>query len=73
MQAKFPHWSETLVRLAAGALEVYRSRYTDVFVRGFVALIWVMIGEDYLRAHNGVYFLSTAPFTLAFHRSPSSI
>ena len=57
VQAKFPHWSETLVRLAAGALEIYRSRYTDVFVRDFVALIWVMIGEEYLRAHNGVCFL----------------
>ena len=50
-------WPEQLVRLAAAALTVYRTRYTDLFVRDHVALLWVMEGGHYLRSHGGVCYL----------------
>ena len=57
VKQRFPHWPDELVRLAAGAIEIYRTRYTDIFVRDFVALLWIMVGDQFLRAHNGVCYL----------------
>ena len=52
-----PSWSDTLVRAAAAGLTVYRTRYQDLFVRDYVALLWIMEGERYLRSHNGTCYL----------------
>jgi len=52
-----PTWSEDMVRLTAAALNVYRTRLTDIFVRDFVGLVWIIEGERYIRAHRGVCYL----------------
>ena len=57
VRERFPDWSEKLVRLGAAAITVYRTRYSDMFVRDFVALVWVMEGERFLRAHGGVCYM----------------
>ena len=54
VRSRYPMWQEDFVRAAAGALTVYRTRYTDLFVRDYVASIWIIEGQRYLRAHNGV-------------------
>ncbi|CAE7587277.1 unnamed protein product [Symbiodinium natans] len=51
------HWSEEMIRMAAAAITVYRTRYTDIFVHDFVGLIWIIEGERFLRAHRGVCYL----------------
>ena len=33
-----PTWPEDMVRLAASAINVYRTRLTDIFVRDFVSI-----------------------------------
>lgn len=50
-------WPDQMVRLAAAALTVYRTRYTDLFIRDHVALLWVMEGGNFLRSHGGVCYL----------------
>ncbi|CAE7810987.1 unnamed protein product [Symbiodinium sp. CCMP2592] len=50
-------WPDQMVRLAAAALTVYRTRYTDLFIRDHVALLWVMEGGHFLRSHGGVCYL----------------
>ena len=57
VRSRYPMWQEDFVRVAAGALTVYRTRYTDLFVRDYVALIWIIEGQRYLRAHNGICYL----------------
>ncbi|CAE7630170.1 unnamed protein product [Symbiodinium sp. CCMP2592] len=52
-----PTWSDMLVRAAAAGLTVYRTRYQDLFVRDYVALLWIMEGERYLRSHNSTCYL----------------
>ena len=52
-----PTWPEDMVRLSAAAINVYRTRLTDIFVRDFVGLIWIIEGERYIRAHRGVCYL----------------
>ncbi|CAE7561822.1 unnamed protein product [Symbiodinium sp. CCMP2592] len=50
-------WPEDMVRLTAAAINVYRTRLTDIFVRDFVGLVWIIEGDRYIRAHRGVCFL----------------
>ena len=52
-----PAWPEDLVRLCAGAMTVYRTRYSDILVHDFVSLLWIIEGERYLRAHRGVCYV----------------
>ena len=47
-------WSDARKRLAAGALCVYRKRLVDISMREKVLLLYIMCGEDMLRAHDGV-------------------
>jgi hypothetical protein len=49
-------WPKPLIRLAVGALTVYRMRLIDMFVREHVHLLWIIEGEDHLRIHNGVCY-----------------
>ena len=51
-----PAWSDHMRHLAA-ALGVYRTRISDLFVRDYVALLWVIEGDRFLRAHGGVCYL----------------
>ena len=52
-----PAWSDHMRHLAAAALGVYRTRISDLFVRDYVALLWVIEGDRFLRAHGGVCYL----------------
>ena len=52
-----PTWPEDMVRLTAAAINVYRTRLTDIFVRDFVGLVWIIEGDRYIRPHRGVCFL----------------
>ena len=52
-----PTWSPPFVRLVAGALTVYRTRYSDMLIRDNVALLWMMEGENHMRARDGVCYL----------------
>ncbi|CAE7200946.1 unnamed protein product [Symbiodinium natans] len=54
---RHPTWPETVQHLAAAALTCYRARLSDMFVRDYVALLWVMEGDRFLRAHNGTCYL----------------
>lgn len=57
IRVRQPTWPEDMVRLAASALNVYRTRFTDIFVRDLVSLIWMIEGDRYIRAHRGVCYL----------------
>ncbi|CAE7209382.1 unnamed protein product, partial [Symbiodinium microadriaticum] len=57
IRVRQPTWPEDMVRLAASAINVYRTRLTDIFVRDFVSLIWIIEGGRYIRAHRGVCYL----------------
>ena len=56
-RTRYPGWSDNLTRLGAAAVCVYRTRYTDLFMTDYVALLWVIEGERFLRAHNGRCYL----------------
>ena len=53
---RHPTWPKHLIRLAVGALTVYRMRLIDMFVREHVHLLWIIEGEDHLRVHNGICY-----------------
>jgi hypothetical protein len=54
-----PGWPHDFARLMVGALAVYRMRLIDMTVREHVLLLYIVEGDDYMRAHNGVvYFLN---------------
>ena len=57
IRVRQPTWPEDMVRLAASALNVYRTRLTDIFVRDLVSLIWLIEGDRFIRAHRGVCYL----------------
>ena len=57
VRSREPSWEEDLVRLAAAAIHVYRTRFTDIFVRDLVGLLWIIEGNRYIRAHRGVCYL----------------
>ena len=48
-RTRYPGWSDNLTRLG--------TRYTDLFMTDYVALLWVIEGERFLRAHNGRCYL----------------
>ena len=52
-----PEWSEEMICLGAAAINVHRVRLSDIFVRDYVGLIWIIEGERYIRAHRGVCYL----------------
>ena len=56
-RAHQPAWPEDMIRVGAAAILVRRTRCTDLFVRGFVGLIWIIEGERFIRAHGGVCYL----------------
>ena len=56
-RAHQPAWPEDMTRVGAAAILVYRTRYTDLFVRDFAGLIWIIEGERFIRAHAGVCYL----------------
>ncbi len=49
-------WGFRTRRLAVAALMIYRMRLGDVFLREHVMMMWVIFGEDTLRAHNGTCY-----------------
>ena len=54
---QFPGLNEQVLRVAIGALSVYRLRLTDMHVREMVLLLWVVEGDSHMRCHNGkLYF-----------------
>ena len=57
VRAEQPTWEEAMVRLAAAALSVYRSRLSDMFIHDHVSLLWIMEGEIHLRAHAGICYM----------------
>ena len=58
---------DNLVRLAVGALSVYRLRLWDMHIREHVLLLWIVEGEEYMRCHSGnLYFYQHGAF--AMHR-----
>ena len=73
VRAEQPTWEEAMVRLAAAALSVYRSRLSNMFIGDHVSLLWIMEGEIHLRAHAGICYMyqqNTVPskHRLALHR-----
>ena len=52
-----PTWEPRLVRLATGALAVYRLRLIDMWRKENALLLWIIEGEDFLRAHDGAAYL----------------
>ena len=54
--AQQPTWSPWLRRLAMGALCVYRLRFSDIYTRELVLLLHVILGDEYLRGHDGVAY-----------------
>ncbi|CAE7311176.1 unnamed protein product, partial [Symbiodinium necroappetens] len=64
---QFPELNEQVLRVAIGALSVYRLRLTDMHVREMVLLLWVVEGDTHMRCHNGnLYFFHSGAF--AIHR-----
>ena len=57
VQGSHPDWPKDFVRLVAAALSIYRTRYSDLFIRDTVALLWQMEGEDHLRVHDAICYL----------------
>ncbi len=57
VKERFPCWSRHLVGLATGALAIYRLRLVDMFRREYALLLWLIEGDDYLRAHDGAAYL----------------
>ncbi|CAK0846382.1 unnamed protein product [Prorocentrum cordatum] len=52
-----PDWSSDLKRIGVAALCMYRSRSVDVGTVQHVQMIWIILGDRLLRAHNGrAYF-----------------
>ncbi|CAK0866236.1 unnamed protein product [Prorocentrum cordatum] len=51
-----PDWSPWLRRLAMEALCVYRLRFSEIYTRELVLLLHVILGDDFLRGHNGVAY-----------------
>ena len=52
-----PDWDHYLVKLGVAALAIYRMRLVDMFLREQVLLLWIIEGEDYMRAHCGTCYL----------------
>ena len=53
----FPDWARPLRKLAVGALAMYRLRLSDMFMREQVFLLWIVEGNDFIRAHGGSCFM----------------
>jgi hypothetical protein len=55
-QHRFPNWPTRYQRVVAAALEVYKMRLSDMFLREYCLLLWIMAGGDTIRAHGGVFY-----------------
>ncbi|CAK0891385.1 unnamed protein product [Prorocentrum cordatum] len=59
IEKKHASWDPYLKRIALGALAMYRCRLSDIYVREYVMMMHIILGGDYLVAHDGVmYFWS---------------
>ena len=54
VRQRFELWPEELVRLAVMVLRVYRLRTIDMSLREHVLILYLVEGQDRLRAHMGV-------------------
>ena len=57
VRSKYPSWSDFEVRIACGALIMYRVRMVDIFTRELAFLLWTIEGDVHMRAHNGFCFM----------------
>ena len=48
----YPAWPQEFRRLALGALAMYKTRLTDIYTREYVQLLHVVLGGDFLHAHD---------------------
>ena len=55
MEAR-PTWPEELVRVAMGALAIYRMRIVDLFIREHVLLLYIIEGGRHMRVHRGICY-----------------
>jgi hypothetical protein len=46
-------WNARTTRIAVAACSIYKMRLSDISLREHVELLWIMLGEDQLRAHGG--------------------
>ena len=52
-----PNLDDDMLRLAVGALSVYRLRLWDMHIREHVLLLWIVEGGEHMRCHGGnLYF-----------------
>ena len=56
---KFPQWPVELIKIASGALAMYRLRLVDMFRREYALLLWVIEGDYFMRIHDGSAFMYT--------------
>ncbi|CAK0822133.1 unnamed protein product, partial [Prorocentrum cordatum] len=56
IEQKHVSWDPYLKRIALGALAMYRCRLSDIYVREYVMMMHIILGGDYLVAHDGVMY-----------------
>ena len=56
IEKKHASWDPYLKRIALGALAMYRCRLSDIYVREYVMMMHIILGGDYLVAHDGVIY-----------------
>ena len=56
IETKHASWDPYLKRIALGALAMYRCRLSDIYVREYVMMMHIILGGDYLVAHDGVMY-----------------
>ena len=53
VMTEMPHWSPPAVRLGAAAVHLYNRRLLDLSERDHVQLLWMAVGTDLMRVHEG--------------------
>ncbi|CAE7704017.1 unnamed protein product, partial [Symbiodinium necroappetens] len=62
---RMPNLDDDMLRLAVGALSVYRLRLWDMHIREHVLLLWIVEGGEHMRCHGGnLYFYQHGAFTV---------
>ena len=56
IETKHKDWDPYLKRIALGALAMYRCRLADIYIREYVMMMHIILGGDYLVAHDGVMY-----------------
>ncbi|CAE7796366.1 unnamed protein product [Symbiodinium sp. CCMP2592] len=62
---RMPNLDDDMLRLAVGAVSVYRLRLWGMHIREHVLLLWIVEGGEHMRCHGGnLYFYQHGAFTV---------